>query len=68
MRPMCAGMVDQGRRIGGDPVGHKCSRTAESLYWIDGLSWHVCDDCKRHLDADDGRVQLPLWAARAGEG
>ncbi len=65
---MCAGLIDQDRAIGGDPVGHACDRWATGIYWIgsDGLGWPVCDSCRAALKAGDGRVTLPLWRAVAG--
>jgi hypothetical protein len=64
--PLCAGLIDQGRVMGGDPVGHGCLRPATDTYWRDGLWWGVCAGCLASLEAGEGRVSLPLWRARAG--
>jgi hypothetical protein len=65
---LCAGLIDQGRVIGGDPVGHACPRPATGKWWEGGLYWPVCSECLASLRAGEGRVWLPEWRARAGEG
>lgn len=64
--PLCAGLIDQGRVMGGDPVGHACPRPATDTFWRGGLWWPVCAGCRTSLEAGEGRVSLPLWRARAG--
>jgi hypothetical protein len=64
--PLCAGLIDQGRVIGGDPVGHGCDRAATHTFWRDGLWWPVCAGCLADLEARMGRVSLPWWRAQAG--
>lgn len=66
--PLCAGLIDQGRKVGGDPVGHSCGNVATERYWVGGLSWPVCASCAGGLREDSGRVTLPWWRAQPGEG
>jgi hypothetical protein len=63
---LCAGLVDQGRFVGGDPVGHACPRAAEAWFWRDGFCWAVCAACLASLRADEGRVTLFPWRAWTG--
>lgn len=62
--PLCAGLIDQGRVIGNDPVGYGCARPATDTYWRDGLWWPVCGVCLASLEAGGGRVSLAWWRAR----
>lgn len=64
----CSGLIDQDCFIGGDPVGHKCSRDGVAWFWIDGLSWLVCAECHQMLRDRNGRVTLSPWRAKAGVG
>jgi hypothetical protein len=66
--PLCDGLIDQGRSIGGDPAGYSCGRAATATHWQGGVCWRVCAGCKALLDAGAGRVTLPAWRARLGEG
>lgn len=52
---VCDGLVDQGRYIGDDPVGYKCSRKA---MWFDERGRLWCAYCYENPD----RVQfIPPW-------
>jgi hypothetical protein len=64
---MCAGLIDQDRRIGNDPVGHACGNLATERWWIQGFSWPVCGTCAAMLRANNGRVTLPGWKAEVGK-
>jgi hypothetical protein len=64
--PLCAGLIDQGRVIGGDPVGHACCQIATRQFWVEGLYWPVCASCLTSLKAGEARVTLPAWKARPG--
>lgn len=70
--PRCAGLIDPGRRIGDDPVGHACPNVATDrlagLAW-DGrmIFWRLCASCKGSLDAGETKVSLPPWKAVMGE-
>ena len=65
---LCAGLIDQGHTIGGDPVGRACGNAATETVWAGGLGWRVCPACAADVRAGGGRVLLPLWRAKAGEG
>jgi hypothetical protein len=53
---VCECLIDQGRRIGGDPVGHACGRRATRPHPGGFL---VCDDCDARLAAGSPRVTPP---------
>ena len=42
---MCDVFVDQGRYIGDDPVGHKCTNRATKQFNVNGQEMHICDEC-----------------------
>jgi hypothetical protein len=67
VRPPCAGLIDQGRFIGGDPVGHTCDRPAEETYWLGGVGWRLCASCAALARADNPRLTLPSWRAFIGD-
>ena len=68
VRPLCEALIDQGRVIGGDPVGHACLADAQETVWLEGLSWRVCASCAALVRVGSNRVTLPLWRARLGDG
>ncbi len=64
MPPLCDGLIDQGRFIGSDPVGHACGAQATTCHRAGGLRWRVCERCASWLGQDNGRVTLPTWRAQ----
>jgi hypothetical protein len=67
VRPPCAGLIDQGRYIGGDPVGHACHGVAAETVWLGGLAWRLCASCAALARADSPRLTLPSWRAFVGD-
>jgi hypothetical protein len=67
VRPPCAGLLDQGRHVGGDPVGHACRNDATETYWLGGVGWRLCGSCAGMARADSPRLTLPLWRAFVGD-
>jgi hypothetical protein len=67
VRPPCAALIDQGRHVGGDPVGHACHNDAAETVWLGGLGWRVCAGCAALARADSPRLTLPLWQAFVGD-
>jgi hypothetical protein len=67
VRPPCAGLIDQGRYVGGDPVGHACHDDAEETFWEGGLGWLLCASCAALARADSPRLTLPWWRAFLGD-
>ena len=65
---MCSGMIDQGRMIGGDPVGHSCYQTATKTWWIDGIGFPVCAACFDLLEQKSERICLAGWKGEPGNG
>ncbi|MDE2102924.1 MAG: hypothetical protein KGL39_37115 [Patescibacteria group bacterium] len=65
-RLVCAGLIDQDRFIGGDPVGHKCTKLSTTTVWRNGLNWRLCDDCAALFRGKSPRLTLHLCDARAG--
>lgn len=55
---MCDALVDQGRYIGDDTVGYKCTRPATKRVCICSRPIDLCDWCADNLD----RVCLPFLA------
>lgn len=53
---MCEMLVDQGRRVGGDPVGYKCSRPPTGFLESGAL---ICAECSRLLETAPGRITFP---------
>jgi hypothetical protein len=52
----CECLIDQGRIIGGDPVGHACVRPSTRRHPSGRL---VCETCFELLARDSPRVTLP---------
>jgi hypothetical protein len=67
VRPPCAGLIDQGRYVGGDPVGHACHNDATETYWAGGVGWHLCAPCADMARAGSLRLTLPSWRAFVGD-
>jgi hypothetical protein len=60
----CEALIDQGRTIGDDPVGHACMQKATVVYWKNnGPRRFLCSDCaadfRDYGGAPPGRVTLP---------
>ena len=61
---ICEALLDQGRTIGGDPVGHACGRPAERTFTDQhGVPRYLCQACAAdyvaHFADPPGRVTLP---------
>ncbi len=52
----CEALIDQGRRIGSDPVGYRCSRDAAWVTTYDGVIRHVCQACHEMQLTEPDRV------------
>ncbi len=55
---MCEALIDQGRVIGQDPVGYRCSRPA--TYEILSTGHLICDRCRKLILESPELVTLPI--------
>lgn len=55
---MCDAYIDQGRKIGNDGVGFKCTKIAETQVNIDGVLRSVCMVHRAMIDDETGRVSF----------
>ena len=68
----CEALIDQGKYIGEDPVGHACLHEAE-VRVVDGMGtvrWlcvACCDDLERYRGAPPGRCTLRATAVAQDE-
>ena len=61
MQFVCDMLVDQGRRVGGDRVGHKCSNPAIMVLGAEPEGMEgalICRDCHEILLTKPGRLTL----------
>ena len=59
----CGMLVDQERRIAGDPVGYKCEIEAVDTIVIDGMHYMICERC---LGMDRERLSVLPWPRTGG--
>lgn len=67
----CEALIDQGRTIGGDPVGHACLRDATlTVKDANGLHRYLCGECAIALHTQIGaiaaRVTMPPVSEEQG--
>lgn len=53
----CEMLLDQGRFIGGDPVGRKCQNQATHELKMSGHL--ICESCSKLLEEEPERVTIP---------
>ena len=55
--PRCRAMIDQGRRIGSDPVGHGCIMAAYSMH----KGFPLCEHHTVMIQQEPERVSFPTY-------
>lgn len=67
--PLCSALIDQGRKIGNDPIGHACSNLASGKPWIirmetdlgfRDITFPVCPSCWNLANTTD-RITFSLY-------
>jgi hypothetical protein len=62
IKKYCDGLIDQGRFIGSDPVGHRC---VEPPIVVDRYGHFICESCEKMLST--GRVTFAPVRYRVAE-
>jgi len=56
----CEAHIDQGRYIGDDPVGCKCSQDATYEWAHEGYSVAICNDCRKKIFSSPERISFHI--------
>ncbi len=55
---ICKALLDQGRYIGEDPIGHACGQPATVERTVEGRPYELCESCYQLLLEEPERVTL----------